>query len=116
MIIGRDLMVKLGLTSDFKRQVLQWDCATVPMKKPRGMLGKSDINKREMREVVIQTAEPDSTREANEKFVKILSSTYVKAELTQLANNRTNMNDEERTRLLRLLKYFEGLFDGTLGD
>ena len=25
MIIGRDLMLKLGLTADFKRQVLQWD-------------------------------------------------------------------------------------------
>ena len=32
MIIGRDLMVQLVLTDDFKRQVVQWDGATVPMK------------------------------------------------------------------------------------
>ena len=32
MIIGRDLMVQLCLTADFRRQVLQWDCATVHMK------------------------------------------------------------------------------------
>ena len=32
MVIGRDLMVHLGLTPDFNRQVLQGDCATVPMK------------------------------------------------------------------------------------
>ena len=32
MIIGRDLMVQLKLTADFKRQVLQWDGATVYMK------------------------------------------------------------------------------------
>ena len=62
MIICRDLMVKLGLTSKFKRQELQWDGATLHMKEPSGLLGKSDINKREMREVVMQTAEPDSTR------------------------------------------------------
>ena len=39
MIIGRDLMVQLGLTADFKRQVLQWDGTTVPMKEPSGLLG-----------------------------------------------------------------------------
>ena len=32
MIIGRDLMVQLGLLGDFKLQVLQWDGTTVPMK------------------------------------------------------------------------------------
>ena len=32
MIIGCKLMVQLGLMADFKRQVLQWDGATVPMK------------------------------------------------------------------------------------
>ena len=32
MIICRDLMVQLGLTDDFKRQVLRWDGATVHMK------------------------------------------------------------------------------------
>ena len=32
MIIGRDLMVKLGPKADFKHQVLQWDGATVHMK------------------------------------------------------------------------------------
>ena len=39
MIIGRDLMVQLGLMADFKRQVLQWDGATVHMKEPRILLG-----------------------------------------------------------------------------
>ena len=30
-IIGCNLMVQLGLTSDLKRQALQWGVATVPM-------------------------------------------------------------------------------------
>ena len=51
MIIGRDLMVQLGLTANFKRQVLQWDGATVHMKEPRNLIGKSDLTKREMRKV-----------------------------------------------------------------
>ena len=32
MIFGHDLMVQLGISDDFKHQVLQWDGATVPMK------------------------------------------------------------------------------------
>ena len=38
MIIGRDLMVQLGLLDDFKRQFLQWDGDTVPMKEPISLL------------------------------------------------------------------------------
>ena len=32
IIIGRDLMVKLGLSSNFKSQVLHFNGATVPIK------------------------------------------------------------------------------------
>ena len=42
----------------------------------------------------MQTAEPDSAREATEKMVKILDSTYVKADLKQIANNATQLNSE----------------------
>ena len=53
MSIGRELMVQLDLTADFKHQVLQWDGATVHMKEPRGLLGKPDLNKRDMRKLVM---------------------------------------------------------------
>ena len=43
MIINHELMVQLGLTDNFKRQVLQWDCATVHMKEPRNLLGRSNL-------------------------------------------------------------------------
>ena len=69
-----------------------------------------------MREVVMQTSEPVSTREATDKLVEILYSAYSKSNLKQVANNATQMNSEKRTQLLRLLKYFEDLFDGDLGD
>ena len=32
MIIGCELMIQLGLKTNFKHQVLQWDVVTVPMK------------------------------------------------------------------------------------
>ena len=64
----------------------------------------------------MHTAEPDSKIEATELIDKILYSTYVRAELNQVSNNSTQMNAEERTQLLRILKDFEYLFGGTLGD
>ena len=66
-IIGRELMIQLGPTDDFKCQVLKWGGATVPMKGPSGLIRKSDLNKRDIRKVVMQTTEPDSTREATER-------------------------------------------------
>ena len=41
MIIGHDLMIQLVLLSKFKRQVIQWYEATVPMQEPSSLLGKS---------------------------------------------------------------------------
>ena len=40
IITDRDLMVQLGLMTDFKRQVLQWDGTTVNMREPIGLIGK----------------------------------------------------------------------------
>ena len=48
-------------------------------------------------------------------MVKILDSTYAKADLKQVDDNATQMNAEEITQLISLIKDFEDLFDGTLG-
>ena len=98
MIIGRDLMLILGPAADFKHQVPQWYGAKVPLKEPSGMCVKSDLNKRDMREVVMHTLELASTREATEILVKILDSTYENADLKQVADNKTNL---KRRTLLR---------------
>ena len=45
----------------------------------------------------------------------ILNSNYAKADLNQVLNNRTQLNDEERSLIFILLKDFEDLFDSTLG-
>ena len=64
MIIGRNLMVQLGLLADFNRQILQWDGVKVPMKESDGLIGQTDITSCDMREVVMHTAEPVSTIES----------------------------------------------------
>ena len=61
MLIGRDMMVQLGLTDKFKYKVLQWDVTTVHMKEPSGLLRQSVLTKYKIYKVVIQTSEPAST-------------------------------------------------------
>ena len=67
-----------------------------------------------MREVVVQTAETVSTRKGNERMVKIIDSNFAKSDLEQRVTSATQMNTEQRTQQLGLLKYFEYLFDGTI--
>ena len=86
------------------------------MKEPSGLLGKSYLTSCEMRKVVMQTAEPVSTREVIEILVKIFDSTYVNADLKHVAYNTYHLNAEEITQLIRPIVDFRDLFDVTLGD
>ena len=53
IIIGRYMMVQLGLTDDIKCQFLSWDDILVFMKYSRIFLGQYYLNRRNMSEVVI---------------------------------------------------------------
>ena len=47
-----------------------------------------------MHKVIMRTVNPDSTREATGGLVKILYSTYGKADLKQVYDNATHINDK----------------------
>ena len=64
----------------------------------------------------MNTTEPASIGEATTRRVKILNSTYAKADLKKAANNANQLNAEEKNLLLSLLEDSEDLFDVTLGD
>ena len=86
------------------------------MKDTSSVLGKYYLTKREMREVVMHTSEPTYTREAIERMMKILDSTYAEVDIEQVVDNASQLNAKERTVLLSLLEDFEDLFYGTLGN
>ena len=72
--------------------------------------------KHEMRKLVMQTGEPASIRNVTKEIVKFLDSIYAKSDLKQVADNTTQMNAEEITLLLSLLKDFGEFFNGILCD
>ena len=62
----------------------------------------------------MHTAEPVSTKESTQRLVKIIYSTYVKANIEQVADTANHLNIEERNQLLSLLKKVEDFYDITI--
>ena len=74
------------------------------MKDPSGLLGKIYLTILKMHEVVMQTAEPVSTKRRYWNNGKNLYSIYAKVYLEHLAANATQINADHRTQLLGILK------------
>ena len=108
MIIGRDLQATLGCITDFKRKVLTWEDISVPLRSAYTDTDKPQFSRAEIHEIIKQTAEPLAMQEATERAVKILDSNY------KAARNAEQLNDEQKAKLLVLLKDFDDVFYGTL--
>jgi hypothetical protein len=61
--------------------------------------------------------EPQSTQDAIEHAMRILDAKYSKADLQSVVrDNCKHLIADQQKKLLQLLKKYESLFDGTLGD
>ena len=59
--------------------------------------------------------DPSNVEEASDRMKRILDAKYEKANLNLLVKEATYLNKCEQDTLLKLLKKYESLFDGTLG-
>jgi hypothetical protein len=61
--------------------------------------------------------ELQSTQDATKRIMRILDAKYQKADLQSIVrDNRKHLSADQPKKLLQLLKKYESLFDGTLGD
>ena len=60
------------------------------------------------------SSDPDTTE--SKRIQEILDHKYSKADLEQVAKESTHLPHDEQQALLKLLKKYETLFDGTLGN
>ena len=61
--------------------------------------------------------EPQSTQDATKCVARILDAKYQKADLQSIVrDNCKHQSTNQQKKLLQLLKKYELLFDGTLGD
>ena len=115
LIIGRDLMLELGLDISFENKTIMWEGTTIPMR-DFNMLRKWNLFKYEMRIIIQEMNEPIVAQEATDQMIKILDSNYRKANIKKVIAGAKHLNDKERTKLYALLIKYEDLFDGTLGE
>jgi hypothetical protein len=104
VIIGRDIQLKLGLDVCFSSLEIRWDGAVTSMKNIDTTYEES-----------YYIPDSDVADEAVERIKQILDAKYEPADLDQLVQECTHLNNEQKRSLLSLLKRYKSLFDGTLG-
>ena len=85
MIIGQDLMKKIGMIVNFKSKNLIWDNAIVPMGRAGDNCPNPTLRGAKKNQVMQRLAEPKVSREATESIVKILDNRYENANLEEIS-------------------------------
>ena len=104
MIIGMDLMSELGIDILNSTHTIKWDEAEIPLRPRDSTLEDSYF-----------IAEPEAVTQATARLTQILDAKYEKADLKQVVKDVPELTAQEKSQLLKLLKAYEDLFDGTLG-
>ena len=115
MVIGRDIMNGLGIDIVFSDQQVTWEGGKIPMREFRHVR-KKYFSDHELKAVIQGLQEPRATREATARISKILDAKYKKANLEEIATKANHLSKNEKKLLLKLLKKYEKIFDGTLGE
>ena len=111
LIIGRDMMLQLGIDLLFSKEKITWEGAEVGMQHPAFLDEERWVD---LLEKEILYAQDPLTIEAD-KIQAIVDSKYVKADLEKVVEEQSHLSKKEQKQLLKLLKKFEPLFDGTVG-
>ena len=110
MIIGRDLLLELGINFLFDQRLMLWDNATVAMKPPNYLRKRSE---EEFENEIQYMHDPDTTE--IERIQRILDVKYAPADLEVEVNKSEDTTEDQKAALLQLLYKYEDLFDGKLG-
>ena len=114
VVIGRDLMLELGMKISFAKKTVSWEGIEIP-KRDFNKIRKWNISKMEMEAIIQESSEPVVTQEATDRIIKILYAKYEKANLRVVADGAKHLTVLEREKLYKLLIKYQEIFDGTLG-
>ena len=108
IIVGRDLLQATGIDLLFSSKEIQWEQATCPMK-PTDMLKPDSMQL--MTETVLEQEIIDE-----DVIQRMTEAKYSAADLTAEVKKSGHLTQTEQHQLLQLLRKYESLFDGTLGE
>ena len=117
VIIGRDMLSRMGINLNFSDHTMTWNDIVLPMKPWEGTLNKDlkELTKNEINSMIAQTVEPEATRQLGKRMERILDAKYEKANIDDVVARATALNASQKEMLKNLLVEYQDLFDGTLG-
>jgi hypothetical protein len=108
-------MKKYGIILDFKDKMITVDAVKLPMQNINYLQGSSTLRVLKLNQSL--AVEPHSTQDTTKHVTWILDAKYQKADLQSIVrDNCKHLSANQQKKLLQLLKKYESLFDGTLGD
>ena len=104
LILGPEILRELGINLNFSNNTTNWNDTSIPMKPVHNSTRT-------------HFAISDSKRVASEtkRIKKILDAKYEKADINKLINDLNYLNTDKKSKLLKLLRKYEPMFDGALG-
>jgi hypothetical protein len=106
MIIGRDLINKLGIDIKCSNMSIYWDDAAIPWRNMDSMLNNTYLT-------YSPTHQPD--KKTSRKASKILDTRYEPANLKEITDAAEHVTPLQRKNVYKLLIKYKDQFDGTLG-
>jgi hypothetical protein len=112
--IGVKIVKKYGIILDIDKMITI-DIVKLPMQNINYLQGSSTLCALKLNHSLAM--EPQSTQDATKHVTRILDAKYQKADLQSVVReNCKHLSANQQKKLLQLLKKYESLFDGTLGD
>jgi hypothetical protein len=117
LILGVKTMKKYVIILDFKDKMITVDEVKLPMRNINYLQGSSTLRALKLNHSLALAMEPQSTQVATKRVTRILDAKYKKADLQAVVrDNCKHLSADQQKKLLQILKKYELLFDGTLGD
>jgi hypothetical protein len=115
LILGTNTMTELGIILNFRDKMITIDDTILPMRNINNLQGSNILQA--LRHNHSLAMEPQSTQDATQHAMQILDAKYSKADLQSVViDNCKHLCANKQKKLLQLLKKYELLFNGTLGD
>jgi hypothetical protein len=115
LILGTVTMKEFVIILNLRDKMITIDEIILPMRNINNLQGSSILQT--VRHNHSLAMEPQSTQDATKHATQILDAKYSKADLESVfRDNCKHLSADQQKKLLQLLKKYESLFDGTLGD
>ena len=110
MILGMDLMTKIGIMVDTADKCIRWERMETPLKE-RGFLQDEDT----VHLLYHLTQETEVLQSAEERHARILDADYSKQDIDEFVMGLSHLTSEQKKLLKATLKKHDSLFKGGLG-